>query len=112
MGVFVSADETAVIASGVRYLRIEGAFYAGIGCLFLLYGYFRAIQQPGMSVVLTVISLGTRVALAYLLSGVWGESGIWAAIPIGWGLADAVGLACMLRRSESARRQSAAGLNG
>ena len=51
--------------AGVRYLRIEGAFYAGIGCLFLLYGYFRAIQQPGMSVVLTVISLGTRVALAY-----------------------------------------------
>lgn len=97
MGVFVSADETAVIASGVRYLRIEGAFYAGIGCLFLLYGYFRAIQQPGMSVVLTVISLGTRVALAYLLSAVWGEAGIWAAIPIGWILADAVGLLRMRR---------------
>lgn len=99
MGVFVSADETAVIASGVRYLRIEGAFYAGIGCLFLLYGYFRAIQQPGMSVVLTVISLGTRVALAYLLSAVWGEAGIWAAIPIGWILADAVGLLRMRRRN-------------
>ena len=81
----------------MRYLRIEGAFYAGIGCLFLLYGYFRAIQQPGMSVVLTVISLGTRVALAYLLSAVWGEAGIWAAIPIGWILADAAGLLRMKR---------------
>ena len=36
--------------------------------LFLLYGYYRAVNQPGMSVILTIASLGTRVALAYLLS--------------------------------------------
>lgn len=95
MRIFVSAKETAVIASGVRYLRIEGAFYCGIGCLFLLYGYYRAIKKPGMSVVLTVISLGTRVALAYLLSAYIGETGIWMAIPIGWVLADITGLAYM-----------------
>ena len=53
---------------GVQYLRIEGAFYFGIGILFLLYGLYRAIERPGMSLVLTVISLGTRVALAYILS--------------------------------------------
>ena len=95
MRIFVSAKETAVIASGVRYLRIEGAFYCGIGCLFLLYGYYRAIKKPGMSVVLTVISLGTRVALAYLLSAYIGETGIWMAIPIGWVLADITGLTYM-----------------
>ena len=44
-----------------------------------------------MSVVLTVVSLGTRVALAYALAGPVGEVGIWAAIPIGWVLADVVG---------------------
>ena len=91
MRVFVNASEAGVIAAGVRYLRIEGACYVGIGWLFLLYGYFRAVQKPGMSVVLTVISLGTRVALAYALAGVVGEVGIWAAIPIGWALADVVG---------------------
>lgn len=95
MRIFVSAKETAVIASGVRYLRIEGAFYCGIGCLFLLYGYYRAIKKPGMSVVLTVISLGTRVALAYLLSAYIEETGIWMAIPIGWVLADITGLTYM-----------------
>ena len=95
MRIFVSAKETAVIASGVRYLRIEGAFYCGIGCLFLLYGYYRAVKKPGMSVVLTVISLGTRVALAYILSAYIGETGIWMAIPIGWVLADITGLAYM-----------------
>lgn len=94
MTLFVDADETAIIAEGVRYLRIEGAFYCGIGCLFLLYGLYHAIGRPGMSVVLTIASLGTRVALAYVLSAVpaVGVVGIWWAVPIGWFLADAIGM--------------------
>ena len=94
MAIFVDAGETEVILEGVQYLRIESAFYCGIGCLFLLYGLYRALGKPGMSVVLTVISLGTRVALAYLLSaiGAIGVTGIWWAVPIGWGLADLAGL--------------------
>ncbi len=59
--------------------------------MFLLYGLYRAIQKPGMSVVLTVISLGTRVLLAYTLSPVFGVTAIWAAVPIGWVLADLTG---------------------
>ena len=93
MAIFVDVGETEVILEGVRYLRIEGAFYCGIGCLFLLYGLYRALGRPGMSVVLTVISLGTRVALAYLLSAIpaIGVTGIWWSVPIGWGLADFAG---------------------
>lgn len=94
MRIFIDADETAVIAEGVRYLHIEGAFYLGIGWLFLLYGLYRAVGRPGMSVVLTVISLGTRVVLAYALSALpaIGVVGIWWSVPIGWFLADAAGL--------------------
>ena len=92
MLIFVQQQETEILAAGVRYLRVVGVFYWGIGCLFLLYGLYRAVKRPGMSVVLTVISLGTRVALAYLLSGLIGEVGIWVSIPIGWGLADLVGI--------------------
>ena len=44
-----------------------------------------------MSVVLTVCSLGTRVALAYALAPVVGVWGIWISVPIGWALADIVG---------------------
>ena len=93
MQLFVSAGDTAIVAEGVRYLRIEGAFYCGIGCLFLLYGLYRALERPGMSVVLTVISLGTRVLLAYLLSAIpaFGVTGIWWSVPIGWFLADLTG---------------------
>ena len=94
MAMFVEEGETEIILEGVRYLRIEGAFYCGIGCLFLLYGLYRALGKPGMSVVLTVISLGTRVALAYALSAVpsIGVTGIWWSVPIGWALADMVGI--------------------
>ncbi len=93
MGLFIDSGEASVIAEGTRYLRIEGSFYALIGLLFLLYGLYRAIGNPGMSVILTVVSLGTRVALAYALSAVpaFGVVGIWWSVPIGWFLADALG---------------------
>ena len=94
MTLFVSAKETETIQEGIRYLHIEGVFYCGIGCLFLLYGLYRALGKPGMSVVLTVISLGTRVVLAYVLSAIpfFGVTGIWWSVPIGWFLADLTGV--------------------
>ena len=103
MGLFVDAGDTAIIEAGVGYLRIEGAFYFGIGLLFLLYGFYRAVKMPGMSVVLTVFSLGTRVALAYALSAVpaLGVTGIWMSVPIGWALADAVGVLYYYRNRTS-----------
>ena len=91
---------TGAEPAGVLYLRVEGACYVGIGCLFLLYGFYRAIKRPGMSVVLTVISLGTRVVLAYLLAGPIGEIGIWIAIPIGWVLADLTGYGYYFRHKQ------------
>ena len=93
MMIFVDAEETHIIMEGVRYLRIEGAFYIGIGWLFLLYGLYRALGKPGMSVVLTIFSLGTRVVLAYILSAIpqIGVTGIWWSVPIGWALADIIG---------------------
>ncbi len=93
MLLFVRPEETEILLVGVQYLRIEGACYCGIGCLFLLYGFYRAVERPGMSVVLTIISLGTRVVLAYVLSSVpvIGVTGIWWSVPIGWLLADVAG---------------------
>ena len=103
MLIFVDAKEAMIIAEGVRYLRIEGAFYCGIGCLFLLYGLYRALEKPGISVILTIISLGTRVALAYLLSAIPGIGvvGIWWSVPIGWALADIAGFAYYRIRKKS-----------
>lgn len=106
---FIKPEETEVLAVGMSYLRTVGIFYFGIGALFMLYGLYRAINRPGMSLVLTVISLGTRVVLAYLLSPfpAIGVDGIWWAIPIGWFLADSVGIIYYLYY-EKKRRGSAA----
>lgn len=94
MGLFLSEESVEAIAVGAGYLRIEGAFYFGIGLLFIFYGYYRAIHKAGISVVLTVVSLGTRVLLAYVLSSVEriGVTGIWVSVPIGWILADLTGI--------------------
>ncbi|MDE5581082.1 MAG: MATE family efflux transporter [Treponemataceae bacterium] len=94
MKIFIDAENVMVIAIGVKYLRIEGACYVGIGLLFMLYGYFRAINKPAMSIVLTIISLGVRVTLSYILVCCTniGEISIWMAIPIGWLLADVTGI--------------------
>ena len=103
MGLFIPPEEMEIIAVGVGYLRIEGACYFGIGLLFLLYGFYRAVSRPGMSVVLTAASLGTRVLLAHLLSAVpaLGVTGIWVSVPIGWALADIVGVVYYWKKRRS-----------
>ncbi len=94
MGIFIDGSEIEIIAEGVTYLRIEGAMYIGIGILFLWYAYFRGIKKPHISLILTIISLGTRVALSYALAPntPLGVIAIWLSIPIGWVLADIAGL--------------------
>lgn len=46
------------------------------------------------AVILTIASLGTRVLLAYVLSAILviGVTGIWMSVPIGWFLADIIGI--------------------
>lgn len=92
--IFVKADKIEIINIGIKYLYIVGIFYCLIGFLFLFYGLYRGMGKPEMSIVLTVLSLGTRVALAYILSPIpsIGLIGIWWSIPIGWALADIIGL--------------------
>ncbi|MEG1158971.1 MAG: MATE family efflux transporter [Acidaminococcaceae bacterium] len=95
---FVPATETAVLHIGINYLYICGGFYFLIGYLFLFYAFYRGLAQSGISILLTVISLGTRVVLAYSLHRTaLGLQGIWWSIPIGWCLADLLGLSIYWR---------------
>ena len=92
IGIFFSSPSEEILSIGISYLRGEGTFYALIGILFLFYGYFRADGRPSVSLVLTIISLGLRVLLAYAFAPLFGYMAIWAAIPIGWAVADLSGL--------------------
>ena len=100
MKIFVKGEEVEIIAIGTQYLRITGAFYVLIGFLFSFYGFFRGLVKVQVSILLTVISLGLRVLLAYSFAPLFGVVGIWWAIPIGWLLADLVGL-WFLRKIDS-----------
>ena len=72
LSIFIDPSQGDVMAVGVHYLRTEGLCYVGIGLLFLLYATYRGLERAGMSIVLTVISLGLRVALAYWLGSLMG----------------------------------------
>lgn len=101
MLMFIQPSEVEVISVGIQYLRIEGMCYLGIGFLFLLYALYRGLGKAQMSIVLTVVSLGSRVIIAYALAPIEsiGLLGIWWAIPIGWILADIIGFGyLMLKR--------------
>lgn len=104
MKIFIDSEKTQIIRIGAEYLKIEGACYCGIGILFLLYGYFRAVERPKVSLLLTILSLGTRVVLAYTCAPLFGVGAIWLAIPIGWALADAAGVMLLRRGSLSRSR--------
>lgn len=77
------------------------------------YGFYRAVQKPEMSLVLTIISLGTRVVLAYALSSIpqIGVIGIWASVPIGWALADVTGLLYMRKMTKKSYQKNNRKLN-
>lgn len=94
MRIFIDSHETEILHIGMQYLAIVSTFYVLIGYLFMLYGLFRGLGKSEVSIVLTIVSLGTRVVLAYALSSIpsIGTLGIWWAIPIGWALADLIGL--------------------
>lgn len=94
MQIFVNSSEVKVINIGIQYLSVISVFYVLIGFLFMFYGYFRGIGNLKTSIVLTIVSLGTRVSMAYFLSSFSkiSEKGIWWSIPIGWALADILGL--------------------
>ncbi|MEG1409111.1 MAG: MATE family efflux transporter [Terrisporobacter sp.] len=92
MLLFVNEKETQVITLGVEYISVVGVFYILIGFLFMFYGLYRGVGKLKISIILTIVSLGTRVLLAYVLSATpLGASGIWWSIPIGWVLADLLG---------------------
>lgn len=90
-----------------RHMRWDASILKDIAGLSVLTCLQQSVMNLGILMVhglvnsfgTTVISLGTRVALAYLLSAIpaIGVTGIWASIPIGWFLADLAGGALLMR---------------
>ena len=64
---------------------------------------FRLIKRGANPVSYTHLDVYKRQALAYALSAVpaLGVTGIWMSVPIGWALADAVGVLYYYRNRTS-----------
>lgn len=97
--IFIDTSERQILDIGMGYIQIVAPFYILIGYLFMFYGLYRGLGKSSISIILTIVSLGTRVILAYTLSAIpsIGLIGIWWSIPIGWALADLLGLILLLK---------------
>ncbi len=94
-----SPGSDEVVRMGAEYLRVEGLFYVLIGYLFIHYGFFRGLGAFKTSILLTVVSLGTRVFFSYLFVFLgFGVTAIWWSIVIGWALADVIGFYMVKKR--------------
>ena len=71
----------------------------------MFYGFYRGMGELKTSLTLSIISLGTRVVLAYILSSIpqIGQRGIWWSVPIGWALADSLGFTLLIRMKKKGR---------
>ena len=91
MTLFVNRDAVEVIAVGIGYLRIISVFYVLLGFIVMFYGFFRGLGEIKISILMTIVSQGLRVFLAYSLAPIKGFSGVCWAIVIGWLLSDILG---------------------
>jgi putative MATE family efflux protein len=88
---FVNKDASKIIDVGVGYLRIVSAFYVLLGFIVMFYGFFRGLGAIKISILMTIVSQGLRVLLAYYFAPIRGFSGVCWAIVIGWFLSDLLG---------------------
>ena len=88
---FIHKEATDIIAVGVGYLRIVSLFYVLLGFIVMFYGFFRGLGEIRISILMTVVSQGLRVLLAYSFASTLGFSGICWAIVVGWFLSDLLG---------------------
>jgi putative MATE family efflux protein len=83
IGVFTT--EEAVILEGMKYLSIVAGFYAVFTAQFIFIGVFRGAGDTLVPLLFTLLALWiVRVPAAWLLSGPFGPTGIWVAIPTAW----------------------------
>ena len=96
VGQFLGKNALASVGSSFTLMTFITSIILGLcmgsGILFSMYFGAKKYEKIKMSLILTIVSLGTRVLLAYLLAPSFGLEMIWWAIVIGWILADTIGI--------------------
>ncbi len=81
---FMNEPTDIALQTGITFLRILSPFYFVISAKLVADGILRGAGKMGAFMIATFIDLILRVALALILSRYFGETGIWAAWPVGW----------------------------
>lgn len=96
VGKYIGSNALAAVGSSYTLMTFLTSIIIGLcmgsGILFSMYLGAKKYEKMKMSLILTIVSLGTRVLLAYLLAPSFGVEMIWWAIVIGWILADTIGI--------------------
>ena len=96
VGKYIGSNALAVVGSSYTLMTFLTSIIIGLcmgsGILFSMYFGAKKYEKMKISLIPTIVSLGTRVLLAYLLVLSFGVEMIWWAIVIGWILADTIGI--------------------
>ncbi len=84
MQLFVTSDETEVIALGCSYLSLMAVFYIFPGFTNGFQGFFRGMGHMKMTLLGTFIQTSLRVISVYILVPRIGIDGIAFACAVGW----------------------------
>lgn len=88
VGIFVNEADAAVIAEGVRFLRIVAPFYIVVAVKLLIDGILRGGGSMLAFMIATFTDLILRVVIAfYLTPRLNSPVAIWLSWPVGWVIA-------------------------
>ena len=96
VGKYIGSNALAAVGSSYTLMTFLTSIIIGLcmgsGILFSMYFGAKKYEKMKISLIPKIVSLGTRVLLAYLLVLSFGVEMIWWAIVIGWILADTIGI--------------------
>lgn len=85
IGLFMEGEGGELaMQTGTGYLTFIAFFFAGIGLKASTDGVLRGAGDVLVFTLANLVNLGIRVAVAFLLSPVWGVAAVWYAVPMGW----------------------------
>lgn len=90
--IFVDNPTQKALETGVQFLHIVAPFYVIVASKIVADGVLRGAGKMGPFMASTFTDLLLRVALAFVLSRTFEETGIWLSWPIGWTVATVMSL--------------------
>ncbi|MDL2206926.1 MATE family efflux transporter, partial [Eubacteriales bacterium OttesenSCG-928-N13] len=76
-----------IVSAAVNMLRVSAGFFPFLGLIWLYYGALQGVGEVTVPFISGMIELVSKVGLSILLGRLFGPTGVWFAIPIGWVLA-------------------------